>query len=99
MQRKAGDDFEFTIFEDIADILKLALWRPYDGPLYLKKDKELTKSAMTQVRHYIMSVLLPELVNKNMPFLTPKMSLIYLELVDRVRAVDEHLKSYAQAKE
>ena len=34
-----------------------------------------------------------------MPFLTPKISLIYLELVDKVRAVDEHLKSYAQAKE
>lgn len=99
LQRVAGDDNEFTIFEDISDILKLALWRPYDGPLYMRKDKELTKSAMTQVRHYIMSMSIPELVNKSMPFLTPKTSLIYLELVDQVRAVDSHLKSYAEAKE
>ena len=89
-----GDDNEFTIFEDIAEILKLALWRPYDGPLYLKPDKELVNSAMTQVRSYIMTNVLPYLVNKSMVFLTPKYSLIYLQLVDRVRAIDDHLKNF-----
>ena len=93
LERKVGEDY--TILEDIITILKLALWRPYDGPLYLKEDKMLVKSAMTQVRTYIMTTLVPSLVNKTMPNLTPKTSLLYLELVEQIRLVDAHLKNYS----
>ena len=35
-----------TIIDDMCDILAMALQRPYDGPIYLKSDKEIV-SAMT----------------------------------------------------
>lgn len=91
------DETKLTIFEDIAIIIELALQRPYDGPLYKKHDEHLV-SASTQVRQYIINFLIPSMINKSIEFVTPKLSLIYMKLIEKARAFDEHLKDWKETK-
>lgn len=88
---------ESSIVYDFCDLLELALWRPYDGPLYLRSEKEL-KSAMTQVRTYILNTFLPQLVNKTQPEMTAELSLKYMNLVNKGLDVESHMRDYKVVK-
>ena len=86
-----------SIILDFCDVLKLALWRPYEGPLYLKDEKEL-QSAMTQVRQYIISFLLPQIINKMDAQLTPQLSLVFMNLVNKAGEIEAHMRDYRKDK-
>lgn len=87
-----------SIFDDICVILKMALMRPYDGPIYLKDDKTL-KSAMTNVREYIVNYFIPQLVNKSLEVeMTPKRSLSFLELINQASQIENHFKSWKNVR-
>lgn len=85
---------ESVIFEDICDILKMALVRPYDGPVYLKDEKTI-KTAMSNVRDYIINTFIPQFVNKTLEVgMTARRSLRFLELADQASKIDSHFKDY-----
>lgn len=96
-QLQKSDD-ESAIFDDMCDILKMALVRPFEGPIYLKDEKSL-KSAMSNVRDYIMNTFIPQFVNKTLEVgMTPKRSLRFLELIDQASKIEDHFKDYKQVK-
>lgn len=74
---KNGD----SMFEVFANVIQLALWKPYSGPTY-KDDGKDEETATTQVKGYIMGNLLPYFVNKSLPFLSAGLTIRYLELFD-----------------
>ena len=54
-------------------ILHLALFVPYSGPTYTIEDNKLTKNT-TQVKSYIISNLLPGIINKSLSNMSPEVS-------------------------
>lgn len=90
---KNGD----SIFEVFANVIQLALWKPYTGPDYMD-DKKDEQTAMTQVRGYIMASLLPFLVNKSLPFLSGELTIRYMELFDQAMDIELHLRDSLEAK-
>jgi len=90
---KNGD----SIFEVFANVLQLALWKPYTGPTYMDDGKD-EQAATTQVRSYIMASLLPSLVNKSLPFLSGESTIRYLELFDQALDIELHLRDSHEDK-
>lgn len=90
---KNGD----SILEVFANVIQLALWKPYAGPTYMEDGKD-EQTAMTQVRGYIMASLLPFLVNKSLPFLSSELTIRYLELFDQAMDIELHLRDSLEDK-
>ena len=89
---------ESSIFEDICDILQMALVRPYDGPVYLKEDKDF-QSGMSNVRDFIITNFIPQLVNKTLEAeMTPRRSLRLMMLADQATKIETHYKNWKQVK-
>lgn len=59
-------------------------------------DREV--KANTQVKMYIITYLLPKAINKSLEFVTPELTVIYLELINRAQEVEEHLKNSNELK-
>jgi hypothetical protein len=53
---------------------------------------------MTQVTAYIMSYLVPKAINNSLPFLTPQLSLIYMDLLEQAMEIEGHLRDYGSIK-
>ena len=91
---KNGD----SIFEVFANVVQLALWKPYTGPTY-KDDGKDDEPAMTQVRSYIIGSLLPYMINKSLPFLSAELTARYIELFDQAMDIEWHLRDSHSDKE
>ena len=91
---KNGD----SILEVFANVVQLALWKPYTGPTY-KDDGKDEQSAMTQVRSYIIGSLLPYMINKSLPFLSAELTVRYVELFDQAMDIEWHLRDSSDDKE
>ena len=63
-----------TIIQSILHILHLALFVPYQGPTYTLDEKSLTKNT-SQVKSYIISNLLPGIINKTLSSISGEVSL------------------------
>ena len=59
-------------------------------------DKEI--KANTQVKMYIITYLLPKAINKSLEFVTPELTVLYLEMINRAQEIEEHLKNYDELK-
>ena len=63
-----------TIVQSILHILHLAIFVPYSGPTYTIEENKLTKN-ITAVKSYIISNLLPAIINKTLSNMTGEVSL------------------------
>lgn len=54
--------------------------------------------ANTQVKMYIITYLLPKAINKSLEFVTPELTVIYLELIHTAQEIEAHLKNYDELK-
>lgn len=61
------------------------------------KDQDIPKG-MTQVKNYIMTYLVPTMINKSLTFLTPQLSLVYMDLLDQAMEIEAHLRDYGTHK-
>ena len=66
-----------TVFENMCNVIKLGLTNTRKAIA----DNEV--KANTQVKSYIISYLLPKAINKSLEFVTPELTVIYLELINR----------------
>jgi len=71
----------------IASLLKLGLTKPYST-------EKTEEKGMTQVKLYIISYLIPKLINSSLSFATADLSLTYLGLLEQSMTIEEHLKEY-----
>jgi hypothetical protein len=76
-----------TVFDIIASLLRLGLTKPYS------KERSDEK-AITQVKTYIITYLVPKAINSSLCFLTSDLSLAYLGLLEQSMIIEEHLKEY-----
>lgn len=76
-----------TIFDMVASLLKLGLTKPQSR----EKSEE---KAMTQVKAYIISYLVPKAINSSLSFVSADLSLTYLGLLEQSMAIEQHLKDY-----
>lgn len=70
------------------------IYKEYDRDV---KDTDIPKG-MTQVKNYIMTYLVPTMINKSLTFLTPQLSLVYLDLLDQAMEIEGHLRDYGTPK-
>jgi hypothetical protein len=73
--------------------LKLGLTKPQRSYAPDTKDQDKVRE-MTQVKSYIMSYLVPKAVNSSLSFLTPQLTLIYIDLLDQAMEIEGHLRDY-----
>jgi hypothetical protein len=76
-----------TVFDVIANLLQLGLTKPYSREASEEK-------GMTQVKAYIMSYLVPKLINNSLSFTTADLTLTYMGLLEQAMIIEEHLKEY-----
>lgn len=76
-----------TCFDVIASLLKLGLTKPFS------KEKSEEKG-MTQVKLYIISYLIPKIINSSLSFVNADLTLSYLGLLEQAMIIEEHLKEY-----
>lgn len=77
-----------TVFENLCKLLRLGLMNPRE----LKKDEK----GMTIVKTYILKTFFPKAVNTSLQFLTPELSLQYLEILTQAFDIERHHKHYKQ---
>lgn len=75
----------------IASLLRLGLTKPHST----EKSEE---KAITQVKSYIISYLVPKAINSSLCFLTPDLTITYLGLLEQSMTIEEHLKDYNTAR-
>lgn len=80
-----------TILENLASILKLALIKDKTD---FTDDPNKQVKAITQVKSFIISHIIPKFVNKSLKFLEPKHTLIYLDLFNQAMKIEGHLRDY-----
>lgn len=80
-------DNDKTCFDVIASLLKLGLTKPYSS----EKSEE---KGMTQVKLYIISYLIPKIVNSSLSFSNADLTITYLGLLEQAMTIEEHLKDY-----
>lgn len=86
-----------TVFEILTSLLKLGLTKPQRSYAPDTKDQDKVRE-MTQVKSYIMSYLVPKAVNSSLSFLTPQLTLIYIDLLDQAMEIEGHLRDYGTQK-
>ena len=79
-----------TIFENIALLLRLSLMN--------SKEPHPDKSRMTAVKTYVHTYLFPKLVNKTLGKMSASKTLMYLDVIDQVQQIDNHIKFYKEVK-
>lgn len=79
-----------TVFENIALLLRLSLMN--------SKEPDPEKSGQTAVKVYVHTYLFPRLVNKTLGKKSPEKTVLYLDVIDQVQQIDEHIKFYKQIK-
>jgi len=60
--------------------------------------EDRTVKANSQVKMYIITYLLPKAINKSLEFVTPELTVIYLELINRAQEIEEHLRNFDDLK-
>jgi hypothetical protein len=85
------------VFEILTALLKLGLTKEQRNYSEDTKDQDKVKE-MTQVKSYIISYLVPKAINSSLTFLTPEMSLIYMDLLDQAMEIEGHLRDYGTLK-
>ena len=80
-----------SIFENMTTLLNLALTNA-------SKEQDKNTKAMTQVKSYIISYLLPKAINRSLKFLTPKLTLIYLQVINKAMEIEVHLRDLLEIK-
>jgi hypothetical protein len=53
---------------------------------------------MTQVKSYILGYLLPKAINRSLKFLTPKLTLIYLQVIEKAMQIEMHMRPSLEPK-
>ena len=76
-----------SIFANISLLLRLALTNSRD--MTDSKDK-----GMTKVKSYIIGYLFPLTVTKSLTFLTPELTVMYLEVMSQAQAIEGHFKDF-----
>jgi len=50
------------------------------------------------VKSYILGYLLPKAINRSLKFLTPKLTLIYLQVIEKAMQIEMHMRPLLEAK-
>lgn len=72
-------------------IIKLAL-------INSQAQNDNTAKAMTQVKNYILTNLLPTAINRSLSFISASLSLVYMELFEKAMEIEIHLRDNLDLK-
>ena len=50
------------------------------------------------MKSYILSYLLPKAINRSLPFLTPKLTLTYIQVIEKAMQIEMHLRPSLEPK-
>ena len=63
------------------------------------RESKEDEKGMTKVKSYILSYLFPKAVNLSLNFLSPELTLIYLDIISQAQLVENHHAYYTNFKQ